>query len=117
MILFFSDDVKGRQEQEAARSLLTLAQTPHPSPGNDRSKEREAREAGLVAPKGSCGVSTYPYRLSSEHPRRITPSIPGTPTLSAISEHKEREKVSENIYHCESKLNTFSNCSIFCSEL
>ncbi|XP_054269603.1 transcription factor HIVEP3-like [Macrosteles quadrilineatus] len=69
-------------EREAARSLLTLSET------LQSVAQRQQVSAGLVPVSGR--PCTYPYSYSQ------VPTQPQTPTLTAISAQREREKVSQN---------------------
>ncbi|XP_039279578.1 uncharacterized protein LOC111053115 [Nilaparvata lugens] len=89
----YEDDCNSRLEQDAVRSLLSLSEGP-PSTSLQSSVVR----AGLVATHGR--PHTYPY--SHPVPPAAPPASPHgtnepqTPTLSAISAQREREKVSQN---------------------
>ncbi|RZF43423.1 hypothetical protein LSTR_LSTR001684 [Laodelphax striatellus] len=88
----YEDEWNSRLEQDAARSLLSLSKV-----AASTAAQSSAVRGGLVAPHGR--PHTYPY----SHPLTATPlshphhtTQPQTPTLSAISAQREREKVSQN---------------------
>lgn len=73
-------------EREAARSLLTLSES------LQSVAQRQQVSAGLVPVNGR--PFTYPYSFSQVTEPSLQPTTqPQTPTLTAISAQREREKV------------------------
>lgn len=81
----FADDPKSQLEREVAKSLLSLSKMSHPSVSEGYVN------AGLVPLNAR--PNTYPYKFSALSPLS---SKPHTPTLTSISEQKERESVSQS---------------------
>ncbi|XP_046672273.1 transcription factor HIVEP3 isoform X2 [Homalodisca vitripennis] len=84
------DDAEGGEdcvEREAARSLLTLSETLQSATQMKKASE------GLLSM--TARPSTYPYSFTSVTETAVD-TQPQTPTLTAISAQREREKVSQN---------------------
>lgn len=81
----FADDPKSQLEREVAKSLLSLSKMSH------QSVSEGYVNAGLVPLNAR--PNTYPYKFSALSPLS---SKPHTPTLTSISEQKERESVSQS---------------------